>query len=270
VPNRGTLLALSGALAIASVLACSSSASKGSNVVGRTRGDLGNASFAYAGEDCVLFVCTVGRPLMVGSTEPVEVTPMSGSIPVVTASTSDPAVLKAAVAARDCCKPIPNGTSCRSLDSMTDCASGETASVSLSVTAAGPGHAKVLLVKADGSTYDSLDFASAPAASLVLSCRSGSSDVTDLAVASTCLVHWKAADANGAALQSSTGVTLAVSPLTVAGFEQLFGNPTAQADGNQGTLLGTSLVGLAAGDASVTATLGATPAVHASLGLHVH
>jgi hypothetical protein len=256
---------------VGSVCACSSSSQGNkSNTVGTTQGDLGNATFAYAGAGCILFVCPVSRAIMLGSTEPVAVSPVSGSVPVVTASTSDGTLLQASITTRECCQRSANSETCRTIDPTTDCASAETASVELSVVALGVGHAKVLLLTSDGSTYDSLDFPSEPAASLALSCQSSQSSVTDIAVASTCFMRWDALDAGGTALESSTGVTLSVSPLSVAGFEQGLGSPVAQQDGDQGTLLGTSLVGLAAGDATITASAKATTAVGATLVMHVH
>ncbi|HTR53955.1 MAG TPA: hypothetical protein VMJ10_24840 [Kofleriaceae bacterium] len=251
-------------LAIGGTTACTSDADQ-------TDGELGHAGFSYIGEGCQVIGCPTSRAIMLGSTELISVVAKSGSVPVVTAQVSDASILSATVSGRECCTSTKDGGTCRYGDPMLECASDEVASETVSVSAIAAGTAQLQLIVADGSTFDSLELSVAAPDQLTVSCREENQpDVTSMAAGTSCMMRWNAVDGRGKQLQASTGVTVSVEPLSVAGLEPSLAAPlVAMTAGDQGSLLGTSLDAVASGTATVTATATDAPSVSGTMSITV-
>ncbi len=226
---------------------------------GETNGARGNAQFSYS--ECLLG-CNTTTTMMLDDEEDVSV---SGSIPdAVSVESSAPAIVSIAKASRECCtKDSDAGSTCRPIDLNGACASGETASLTVTVDAHAAGSAGLVVKMGDGSVWDSVTLSVEPAASLALACNTPGS--VTLANGGACPVTWKAADAKGQPLMSSSGIRLTTSDPSVAVFNGFLSLRQSEILATPLLMGGVSVFAVGTGDATVTATGGGateTLAVH--------
>jgi hypothetical protein len=212
-----------------------------------TQGNQNQATFSYG--SC-LFGCSVDEPMMLGTQESIHVT--APDIPVVTVSSSDETVIAVHGATRTCCD---QANTCRTIDATVACNANET-TTALDFTAdtKAVGTADLVLRAADATVFDSVTLTVARAQSLSLQCDNAPGPVS-LRAGDTCGLGWTALDAQGRALMASTGVNVATDSADVAELRELFGQSTPSLVATQG-FLGTSVVGIAPGDATISASVG--------------
>ena len=214
-------------------------------------GEQHQVTFSYG--EC-FFGCAVDQPMMVGTSERIDV--KGASIPAVSVHSSSTSVVAVADTSRTCC--APNG-SCRTLAASDACATDETPSLSLTVNALGEGAAELDLVGADGATFDSVTLTVARPAALALTCDTKPPPIL-LASGGSCAVGWTATGADGKPLMASAGVTLKSSDAKVFELQALAGPLLTEVESQQGFLAQTQVVATGSGDATLTATAGAVAA----------
>lgn len=214
-------------------------------------GAQGNASFSYS---ACLFGCDTTRPMMLADEEHVEV---SGSIPDgVVVETSDPSIVSVKSASRMCCPNDADAGTCHTIALNDACATNETASLDVVVDAPGAGSTDLRLKKADGSVWDSNTLTVEKAASLSLACNTPKA--VTLADHATCDVTWVATDASGQGLMSTKGIHLTSSDGAVAAFGSFAQTNQADIQATPELFGNVSVVAVAPGDATVTASGGGT------------
>lgn len=200
-----------------------------------TTGEMHRATFSYGG--CV-GTCSVDQPMMVGTEETIHVA--ATPIPAVTVTSSAPSIVAVHDVTRGCCDTLD-----------------------VRVMALSPGVSDFTLATSDGSTFDSVRLRVDAPKSLTLTCGSSSGAVT-LARGATCAIAWTAARDDGAALRTSTGVTLSSTNADVVLIQPFLGVASPTVEASQG-LFGPQLVAEGPGDASIQAT-----ALGAATTLNVH
>jgi hypothetical protein len=209
-----------------------------------TNGDSGNARFEYG---ACLFGCKVNQAMMTGTSEIIRVT--GSSIPAIHASSTATSVMSVGAETRECCT---QKGACRTITASDVCATGETASLSITVITKTAGSAELVLDQ-NGTTFDSVTLTVADPKSLVVACGNKPGSTT-LPRNQECGLTWTARDASGNALMATTGVTMITTDATVADFATgLLGEKSSSVTATQG-LFGTSIATHAAGEATITAT----------------
>jgi hypothetical protein len=224
-----------------------------------TSGSQNNVTFA---DTQCLFGCSVDQPMMLGTEESLTVR-SSNEIPAVTIVSSDPSVLSVTDSSRSCCDA--NSENCSTVETWAPCPAGQkTTTLNVDLKTNAVGRADLVLHRADATLYDSVSIEVARAVTLDLSCANHPAP-TSLSLGQSCAIGWTAKDSQGRELLASSGVDLESSDGHVVGFEELFGAPTNSTQGTQG-LLGTSLVAVGPGDATISASAGGAAA---SMTVHV-
>lgn len=224
-----------------------------------TAGLDGKVQFSYASD---LFGSADSKPMMLGTTE--RLAAQGKALPAVTFVSSDASIVSVSSQDVSCCSTSSSGSSCDSPPAGGTCPAGSTESVTVDVIAQRAGSARISLVDASGKEVDATVLSVAAPAKISLSCsQSAQANVT---VGKSCVPAWSASDSAGHDLQASKGVRLTSSDPNVVGFEAFLGSVQGSVDGDQG-FLGTSLVGVAPGDAVVTGT--AAGGVSAAMSAHV-
>jgi hypothetical protein len=219
----------------------------------------GRGDFQYDETDCAPDCAVVDHPMMRGTAETLYVRAASGTLPVLDARSTSPAVV---VESSDfmCCNEDAVGIDCRGGSGIA-CHAGEVAQIMIEVTAASAGKADLVLTNADGSEWDHATVEVAEAARLSLTCA-GSEALT---VGDECTVGWTAFDASRRMLEATTGVVLTVTPADVAAFDDVFAGRSSSVAGDL-SKASTSVTGLGAGDAELRASAGQATA---TMPLHV-
>jgi hypothetical protein len=130
--------------------------------------------------------------------------------------------------------------------------------------AAAAGSADIVLTERGGAEWERAAIQVAEPARLDLTCAYDTRE-GEITAGQECTIGWTAFDAGGRKLQASTGVELTISPPEVAAFHHLLSSDSPSEDGDQ-SLLGPSVICLAAGDATISAAAGQTTS---SMTLHV-
>ncbi len=219
-------------------------------------GEQHQVTFSYGG---CFFGCAVDQPMMLGTSERIDV--KGSSIPAVGVRSSTPSILAVGDTSRTCC--APSGT-CRTLATSDACTADETPSLSVTVNALGEGSASLDLVGADDATFDAVTLTVARPAALAVTCNTKPPPI-QLASGSSCAVAWTATGADGKPLMASAGVTLKSSDAKVFELQAFAGPLETEVASQQGFLAQTTLVPTGPGDATLTATAGAvstTATVH--------
>jgi hypothetical protein len=219
-----------------------------------TVGDDQQANFSYAA--CTVG-CDMGRAMMVGTTERVVVDGSSKQIPPITIASSAPGVFEIASARRVCCDDSTNGAGCNFFPVEQACAAGDTSSILLDVNAVGTGSAELVLTQANGgATFDQVAITVAEPSTLALECDDNGTITpipSTLISGETCPVAWTVKDSSGRELMASSGVALSSSDATVMGFESSPGSEVAASAEPSNATNPSSIVGVAAGTATLTA-----------------
>lgn len=192
---------------------------------------------------------------------------VSGSIPrTVSIESTAASILLVESASRFCVtkKGIEGGVVPSRTIALNDaCTSDETASLQITVRASTEGSSDLLIKESDDSVWASVSLSVERATSLALTCNTSGS--VTLALPDSCLVKWKATDANGQALMSSTsGIYLKSSNPAVVKF-QGYDSISSEMPADDCLFGSVSLLAVGPGDATVTATGGGateTLAVH--------
>jgi hypothetical protein len=225
-----------------------------------TPGSDNRLAFSYSSGSCLLG-CVTTDPLMVGTSESLDAT---GPMPLLTVVSTDPQVISVTAGSLECCTTSASSTTCTTPAAGSACPASAKATVHVDLSALSAGTATVRYLRTDGSEFDAQVLTVEAPESLSLTCGSGSAGST-FAVGKTCNPAWTAKDAHGVELKASHGVELTTSDKDIAALQPLFGGPQMSVEGDE-NLFGPTVIGVAAGDAVITAK---TAALSASTSVHV-
>jgi hypothetical protein len=248
--SPGLAFVLLSALSLASAACTVSSPGTGGT-------DTGKLDFAYESGTC-LFGCSVGgHAMMLGTSESLSAQ-TSEALSGVTVTVDDPSVVQVAAGSVELyCNSSSNGSSSATL--MTGCPSGTSSTVDFGIVARGAGTTKLHVLQA-GTEVDGIDLVVEAPATITPTC-SVTGSASALRVGSQCTIGWTATDAQGNALQASSGVSLVVANPAVADLTGFFSPGTgSEPDASDGIFSSTALKALSPGSTTLTASAGSASA----------